>query len=65
MGQRVTKIDNEWQRVATSDTMNDSEWQQMSMNDNEWCNKWERIKANENKQKRVLLVSEWKKICNV
>ena len=51
----MTTNDNEWQQVM----------QQVITNVNEWYNKWRRMKTNESKWKRVILGSEWNKICNV
>ena len=39
--------DNEWQRVATSETTSDNEWyskwQRVTTNDNKWYNEWQRV----------------------
>ena len=34
--QWVTTNDSEWQRAATSGTMNGNEWQRTTASDNEW-----------------------------
>ena len=53
----MTTNDNEKRRVTANDTTYDNEWQRMItngiMNENEW--KWV----------RVILVSQWDKICNL
>ena len=42
--QWVTTNDSEWQRAATSGTMNGNEWQRTTASDNEW--QWVVISAN-------------------
>ena len=53
----MTTNDNEKRRVTANDTTYDNEWQRMItngiMNENEW------------KRVRVILVSQWDKICNL
>ena len=33
----------EWQRVVQRMTKNDNEWQQMTTSDSEWYNEWQRV----------------------
>ena len=53
----MTTNDNDKRRVTANDTTYDNEWQRMItngiMNENEW------------KRVRVILVSQWDKICNL
>ena len=63
--QQVTTNNNEWQRMAISDT-SDNEWQRVTASNNEWQrvttsgttsdNKWQRVTTNDNDWQRVAKV---------
>ena len=63
--QQVTTNNNEWQRLAISDTSG-NEWQRVTASNNEWQrvttsgttsdNKWQRVTTNDNDWQRVAKV---------
>ena len=67
MVHRVTKSDNEWQRVTMSGTTSDNEWQRVTTSGTTSGNEWQRVTTNDNElqqvvQQMTMSENEWQRV---